>query len=274
MRPEETLKEHCDAISRHVEWLRNANRDEEIQRLEGEIGELKCKIRSLYQHIEKSEFSINSTNIKVKDILSETFQNIQYREADEGFRHREDTTRKGPKVHSPVRDSQLKEPASTSSSNISDDIVEHDVHSDSMQLTKKHQTPGSSSLRDLDRRTRNDLQRNDSHLENTDQCFQEEKSILDQHGSDSEGQLDRSSWLTKTEPRESDDDSPGVLETFTPEKLELFKETRRRAKDSSPKPKSSDITELPRLRPNPYPPATFKDAHRRWTRGPSSKPDM
>ena len=235
MELDEILKRHKVAIDEFVKSRPNPNPsgdvDEEIQLLKRENGDLRGTMRKAIQ------------------IMKEKIQDIERREG-------KDTMREGPKVHSPVRDSQLTETASTPSSDISDGTVEHGVNS--TQLTRKHQTQGTWSLRSQDRPGSNDLQPNvfyekghpnDSHLENTDHCSPEEESILDPHGSDSEGQLDRSSRLTKTEPRESDDEFAGVKRL----------ETCRRVKDASQGPKWG----IDRR-------AKFGDVHRRFPIRPSS----
>ena len=153
MTVEDRSGEHIEVIQYHLKCLQNGE-------LERENEYLKIKNR-------------------VNEIMNEGILVTEQREARKNFRHGKDTTRKGPKVHSPVRDPQLKETASTPSSDISDGIVEHGVDSDSMQLTRNHQTQDTSSLRSLDRPRKHDLKRNvlyeknhpdGSYLENIDQC--------------------------------------------------------------------------------------------------------
>ena len=204
MELEPALGDHYANIIHHLDHLRNAvpsnKRDKEIQQskrkkgvlerenenlkikngdLERENENLKIKNGELQREIKNMEINSNSQRLRMNKIMNESILVTRQRDARENFRHGKDTTRKGPKVHSPVRDPQLKETASTPSSDISDGIVEHGVDSDSMQLTRNHQTQDTSSLRSLDRPRKHDLKRNvlyeknhpdGSYLENIDQC--------------------------------------------------------------------------------------------------------
>ena len=66
-----------------------------------------------------------------------------------------------------------------------------------------------------------------SHLENIDDRFQEGIASFDHQGSESEGAIDTPSLTTRTNPRqEADNESPGLGESATPNKLEPFRKTR------------------------------------------------
>ena len=177
MELEEIFETFKGAIVRYIESRSNSypsgDKDEEIQRLKRDIEDLRGIVQNMK---EKSD----SQRLEVFRIMNEDLPDI-------GRLKRKDTTREGPKVYSPVRDFQLAETASTPSSDMSDGIVENGVNSP--QLTRKHQTQGSLSLRKD--------HPNGSHLENIDQSPQEEEPISDQHGSDSEGQLETSYRLTR-----------------------------------------------------------------------------
>lgn len=245
MELEEIFESFKNAIVRYIESRPNlypsGDKDEEIQRLKRDIEDLRGTVHNMK---EKSD----SQRLEVFQIMNGDLPGI-------GRLEGKGTTREGPKVHSPVRDSQLAETASTSSSDMADGIVENGVNS--TQLTRKHQTQGSLSLRSQDRPGGNDRQRsiiyeNDhphgGHLENINQSPQEEEPIFDQHGSDLEGQLGTSYRLTKTESRKSDDESAKVKKP----------ETRRRVKDASQKPMWQINT---------------RGEHRRYPIRPSSQPD-
>ena len=241
MELEEIFETFKGAIVRYIESRSNSYpsgvKDEEIQRLKRDIEDLRGIVQNMK---EKSD----SQRLEVFRIMNEDLPGF-------GRLAGKDTTREGPEVHSPVRDSQLAETASTSSSDIENGV-------NSTQLTRKHQTQGCSSLRSQDRPGKNNLQRNiiyekdhphGGHLENINQSPQEEEPIFDQRGSDSDGQSETSYRLTKTEPRKSDDESAKVKKP----------ETRRRVKDASQKPRWE---------------ANFRDVRHRFPIRPSSQPDM
>ena len=98
-----------------------------------------------------------------------------------------------------------------------------------------------------------------SHLENNDDRFQEGTASFDQQGSELEGEIDSPPLTTRTNPRqEADNESPGLVESATPDKLEPFRKTR------------SGNVSWKRTQRHP-------DKHRPWSEGSTSqgsKPDM